>query len=38
MIGRIRTLTESEALHDRQTLSKALSEAAMIVFLGFGFG
>ncbi|WP_029084707.1 hypothetical protein [Bradyrhizobium sp. th.b2] len=36
-IGRIRTFTESEVLHDGGALSKALSNAQMILFLGFGF-
>lgn len=34
---RIRTYTESEALHDGDELEKAMSEAKLIVFLGFGF-
>ena len=37
MVGRIRTFTESEALHDAVELSKALSTASMVIFLGFGF-
>jgi hypothetical protein len=37
MIGRIRTFTESDALHDHAKLSSALVGASLIVFLGFGF-
>ncbi|MDF0581268.1 hypothetical protein [Bradyrhizobium yuanmingense] len=37
MLGRIRTFTESEVLHDKHELSKALSSASLIMFLGFGF-
>jgi hypothetical protein len=36
-IGRIRTFTESDALHDQKTLSNVLYEASLIAFLGFGF-
>ena len=34
---RIRTFTESEALHDGDHLQRAMSEAKMYIFLGFGF-
>jgi hypothetical protein len=37
MIGRIRTFTESEVLHDKDKLMGILSDAGMILFLGFGF-
>ena len=37
LIDRIRTFTESEALHDKEILSIALTHAEMILFLGFGF-
>jgi hypothetical protein len=37
MISRIRTFTESEAMHDTDKLSQTLSDAAMVIFLGFGF-
>src|SRR5258708_428635 len=37
MIDRIRTFTESEALHDKDVLREAITAAAMIIFLGFGF-
>jgi hypothetical protein len=37
MISRIRTFTESDALHDKEKLSSALVGASLIVFLGFGF-
>lgn len=37
MIKRIRTFTESEALHDKEKLSTALVDASLIIFLGFGF-
>lgn len=37
MTDRIRTFTESEALHDKEILSTALLRAEMILFLGFGF-
>jgi hypothetical protein len=36
-IGRIRTYTESEALHDNLHLIGALQEADLVIFLGFGF-
>lgn len=37
VIGRIRTFTESDVLHDKEKLSSALSGASLIAFLGFGF-
>jgi len=37
MVGRIRTFTESEAMHDAGVLTEAISAASMIIFLGFGF-
>jgi len=37
LIGRIRTFTESDALYDKGKLSQALTEASLIMFLGFGF-
>jgi len=37
VIERIRTFTESEAMHDPAALSKLLSSSEMIIFLGFGF-
>jgi hypothetical protein len=37
MITRIRTFTESEALHDKENLSRVLVNASSIIFLGFGF-
>ncbi|MCK1584291.1 hypothetical protein IVB03_33310 [Bradyrhizobium sp. 168] len=37
MLDRIRTFTESDALHDKEQLERLLSEAFMCVFLGFGF-
>jgi hypothetical protein len=37
MIDRIRTFTESDALHDKEKLSTALLGASLIIFLGFGF-
>ena len=37
LIERIRTFTESDALHDRSTLVTKLSSARLIMFLGFGF-
>jgi hypothetical protein len=37
LINRIRTFTESEALHDKGVLATALTDASMIIFLGFGF-
>jgi hypothetical protein len=36
-ISRIRTYTESDVLHDGGQLSKALMDAALVMFLGFGF-
>lgn len=36
-IGRIRTFTDSEVLHDPQKLSEAWATAQMVIFLGFGF-
>jgi hypothetical protein len=36
-INRIRTYTESEALHDTAALERLVSEASMFLFLGFGF-
>jgi hypothetical protein len=36
-LTRIRTFTESEALHDKEHLRRAMSEAKMFIFLGFGF-
>ncbi|WP_409189832.1 hypothetical protein [Bradyrhizobium sp. RDM4] len=37
ILDRIRTFTESGALHDTEQLERLLSEAFMCVFLGFGF-
>jgi hypothetical protein len=37
IIDRIRTHTESEALHDKAHLQQVLSGASMCIFLGFGF-
>jgi hypothetical protein len=37
LINRIRTFTESDALHDKEKLSSALVDASLIAFLGFGF-
>jgi hypothetical protein len=37
LISRIRTFTESDALHDKEKLSSALVDASLIAFLGFGF-
>lgn len=37
MLSRIRTYTESDALHDPAKLESALNDAAMFIFLGFGF-
>jgi hypothetical protein len=37
MIDRIRTYTESEAIHDREQTERLITDAAMVVFLGFGF-
>ena len=37
VIGRIRTYTESDALHDSKHLLKALHDAELTIFLGFGF-
>jgi hypothetical protein len=37
MIGRIRTFTETDTLHDKETLSQALIGASLVMFLGFGF-
>jgi len=36
-LTRIRTFTESEALHDKEQLRSAMSAASMFIFLGFGF-
>ena len=36
-LGRIRTFTESEVLHDKDILFRALTDASLIMFLGFGF-
>jgi hypothetical protein len=36
-LTRIRTFTESEALHDNEQLQRAMSVAKMFIFLGFGF-
>lgn len=36
-IERIRTYTESEALHGSSHLEKALHDAELVIFLGFGF-
>lgn len=36
-IGNVRTYTEREPLHDADALAKALVEAKLIVFLGFGY-
>ena len=37
VISRIRTFADSDALHDKKTLSSALVGASLIAFLGFGF-
>jgi hypothetical protein len=37
MVSRIRTFTESDALHDKEKLSNALIGASLVIFLGFGF-
>lgn len=37
VIGRIRTFTENDTLHDKEKLSSALHGASLIAFLGFGF-
>jgi hypothetical protein len=37
IIRRIRTFTESDALHDKEKLSSALYGASLVAFLGFGF-
>jgi hypothetical protein len=37
LITRIRTFTETDALHNKEKLSSALVGASLIVFLGFGF-
>jgi hypothetical protein len=36
-LGNIRTYTEQKPLHDADALKKALLEATMIIFLGFGY-
>jgi len=37
LIDRIRTYTETEALHDIKAMGKALRNARMVIFLGFGY-
>jgi hypothetical protein len=37
LINRIRTFTESDAMHDKEKLSSALLGASLTLFLGFGF-
>lgn len=37
VVDRIRTYTESEALHDKAHLTRVLLNASMCIFLGFGF-
>jgi hypothetical protein len=36
-MNRIRTYTESEALHDKEHLQRGMMDAAIYIFLGFGF-
>jgi hypothetical protein len=37
LIGRIRTYTETDALHDTEAMRNALKRARMVLFLGFGY-
>jgi hypothetical protein len=37
LIDKIRTYTEQDALHDATKIDEAMKEAALVVFLGFGF-
>ncbi len=36
-IGNLRTYTESDPLHDASDVANALSNAALVIFLGFGY-